>query len=747
MALPTLLAIALGAMNMAGNDAAVQFDAGALRITVDATGHVVSLYDTLGKRELLPVGKQPPLLYMTQRGKNLMPTAMIYDQRQSRLEITFGDPAIMVRVRVKVKPRHVTFELRTIAGCAPDHVYWGPYPTTIGKAVGEIIAVVRDDSFALGLQGLNLQTNGGANKTDAGGDIVASSAEIDGGVKGSAIAIFGCAAKDALATIGKIEVAEGPPHPMLDGVWAKQSQKSTFSYMIVPYGEGDIEGYCVFAGRAGLTYVYHPGPFETWGHFKLNPGGFPHGDESMKTCVEKAAAHGIGLGVHTLTAFITTNDPYVTPVPDPRLGRLGSSTLAAAIDEKAGEIPVADREAFVKGQNWGWSRKFVLLGQEIAEYTDVADNPLRLVGCKRGMFGTKASAHDKGADIGRLATHNYQTFYPGIDNGMADEMADRLVELFNNTGLRMMSFDGMEGLYDYGHGTWAAAHFVQRCYDGWKTYAISDASGLLHYLWHDHTRMNWGEPWGKAVREGMPEQRFANQDLFDRNLFPHMMGWFELRAAASGFEATTLDDMEWVLSKGAGYNAGFALVSDLGTMKANALTPTILDAVREWEAARNSGAFSAAQRERLKSTTGEWHLEAAGKARWKLWPVAFSKTLACAGNAAEWTVENKYKAQPLRFTLRVTGPDAIKSPAFEVGGQRLSFATEIKPGQYFVWEGNGKGSVCDADWRPVAEVAPDGAAEMPTGTHTVEFACDAPATTQVTARIKTLGDPESVGRR
>jgi hypothetical protein len=745
MAHLTIFALTLGAMNMAGNDAAVRIDAGALRITLSATGHVVSLYDTLGKRELLPVGKQPPLLYMTVGGRNVMPTAMA--KRPEGEEIVFGDSDVTARVRLKVHPTHVRFELVSVTGCAPDHIYWGPYPTILGKSVGEIIAVVRDDTFAVGLQGLNLQTNGGANKTDAGGDIVASAAENDGGVKGSAIALFGCAAKDALATIGRIEVAEGLPHPMLDGVWAKQSQKATFSYMIVPYGEGDIAEYCKLAKQAGLQFVYHPGPFETWGHFKLNPGGFPRGDETMKTCVQVATTYGIGLGVHTLTAFITTNDPYVTPVPDPRLGRLGSSTLSAAIDDKVAEIPVGDREAFVKTQNWGWSRKFVLIGQEIAEYADIADNPLRLVGCKRGMFGTKASAHDAGADIGHLATHNYQTFYPGIDNGMADEMADRLIELFNATGLRMMSFDGMEGLYDYGHGTWAAAHFVQRCYDGWKTYAISDASGLLHFLWHDHTRMNWGEPWGKAVREGMPEQRFANQDLFDRNLFPHMLGWFELRATSSGFEATTLDDMEWVLSKGAGFNAGFALVSDLGSMKANALTPTILDAVREWEAARNSGAFSMAQRERLKSTTGEWHLEAAGKGRWKLWPVAFSKTLTCAGASAEWAVENKFKAQPLRFTLRVTGPGTIKDPTFEIGGQRVTFATEIKPGQYFVWEGSGKATVCDANWHELSTVEPSGAADLPTASQTVKFTCDAAAATQLTARFRTLGDPESVGRR
>jgi hypothetical protein len=260
--------------------------------------------------------------------------------------------------------------------------------------------------------------------------------------------------------------------------------------------------------------------------------------------------------------------------------------------------------------------------------------------------------------------------------------------------------------------------------------------------------MNWGEPWGKAVREGMPEQRFANQDLFDRNLFPHMLGWFELRATSSGFEATTLDDMEWVLSKGAGFNAGFALVSDLGSMKANALTPAILDAVREWEAARNSGAFSAAQRERLKSTTGEWHLEAAGKARWKLWPVAFSKTLACPATSAEWTVENKFRAQPLQFTLHVRPHgSSLRHPTFEIDGQRVTFAAEIKPRQYLVWDGSGKASVCDADWRQIAEVEPDGAADMATGSQTIRFTCGAEGIPDVTVRVKTVGEPEPVGKR
>ena len=47
----------------------------------------------------------------------------------------------------------------------------------------------------------------------------------DGGVAGSKIALFGCPAKEALSTIGKIEIAEKLPHPILDGVWGKSGSR------------------------------------------------------------------------------------------------------------------------------------------------------------------------------------------------------------------------------------------------------------------------------------------------------------------------------------------------------------------------------------------------------------------------------------------------------------------------------------------------------------------------------------------
>lgn len=734
------------------------FEAAGLRAILGSAGTLRSIYDRTQKREYLAPGQPAPLLTLVLPDKTLAPVSSTFDPGSRRIKLTYGAEGISATVKVALAPTHLCFELEAVQGASPVRIQWGPFPTTIGRSIGETVGIVRDEQFALGIQALNIQTVGLAAARPFGSVLEAYAIEHDGGVKGSKIALFGCPEKEALATIGQIEVAEGLPHPMLDGVWGKVSPTAKLSYMISSFGENDIDEVCRYAGQAGLKYAYHPGPFETWGHFKLNPREFPDGDQSMKRCVEKAAGHGIRLGVHTLTGFITPNDPYVTPVPDPRLARSGSSTLSAAVDQKATEIPVREAESFKKPVPWNKPMNTVIIGQELVQFKSVSpQEPSRLLGCTRGAFGTKAAAHPAGADVGHLADHAYHTFYPGIENGMMDEMTSRLVQLGNNTGLRQISFDGLEGLSAYGYGEYARNRFVKQCYDGWKGEVVSDASNLLHYLWHVHTRMNWGEPWGKAMREGMAEYRFRNQAYFERNLFPRMLGWFQLLTAGGDLEATTLDDMEWVLAKAAGYDAGFAVVTGPGILKAHGQAADLLRAVKDWESLRLAGAFSEKQREALRQC--EFHLEAPPGGKPQLRPVVFSPSLFCPAAAegpaqATWEIENQFGRQPLRLVLYVlpaseAAVDArLKDPVVELGGQRVTFPVELKPKQYLVCRAGRTAVVYDANWNELARVQADAdVPNLPPGKHAVRFRCrwkGAPGA-KVRAKFETRGEPEPVG--
>ena len=85
----------------------------------------------------------------------------------------------------------------------------------------------------------------------------------DGGVIGSKIALFGCPVDQALETIGAIELAEGLPHPQIDGQWGKTSLKAAAAYLIMGFDEARFDEALSVCKKAGLRYLYHDGPFET----------------------------------------------------------------------------------------------------------------------------------------------------------------------------------------------------------------------------------------------------------------------------------------------------------------------------------------------------------------------------------------------------------------------------------------------------------------------------------------------------
>jgi hypothetical protein len=725
-------------------------------ISVDASGFVTGIVDARDARDYAPKGSRCPLLALVTGGQPATPTACEYDAGADVLTLHYLDGKVTTTVRVARRPTHVTFRLEKVEGASVSEVGWGPLLTTVSETIGGTVGVVRDGHVAIGIQSLGVETVGGASPAEGGSSLWAKATEHDGGVLGSGVALFLCPADQALARIGEIEVAEGLPHPMLDGVWAKVSPRATCASLIAPFGESDIDELVRRTRQAGLTYLYHPGPFRTWGHFQLDPGAFPEGDVSMRRCVERAEAAGVRLGVHTLTAFITTNDAYVTPVPDPRLARWGSSLLSMAVDGAQTAIRVSDPAPFRDKGTLG----ACIIQHEIVQYDSVsAAEPWTLEGCRRGAFGTQASAHGAGTSVGHLADHAYRTLYPGIENGMMDELTNRLVELFNSTGLRQISFDGLEGLSAYGYGEYSRNRFVKQCFDGWKPEVINDASNLLHYLWHIHTRMNWGEPWGAALREGMPDYRFKNQAYFEANLFPKMLGWFQLRLAGGDVPATSLEEVEWLLSKAAGFESGFALVSSTGEMNANGRTDAMLAAVREWETARAARAFSAEQRARLRAGDSDWHLEPREGGGWWLTPVSLVRFRFPEGQVqpgqpleSEWALNNPFGAQPCRFTIRVLGKagttEALREPEITVGGRQVTLRAEVKPGGYLIYGGAGKASVYDPNWNRTAEEAPD--VELPavgTGAQTVLFRCPAVGTgmpsVEVTFRLE--GEREPVG--
>ena len=616
---------------------------------IDKSGAVHAL--TANARDWLAPGQLSPLLSVRVEGKLHPANRARWNAAGSRLTLHYDGIKATATVSVRVHPSHVAFELAKLhTSHDVELVLWGPYPIDIRDLVGEVVGVVRNSEVAVGIQALNAKTLGGypseesdiepdGHETDDPGTYPGLPEELkkqqrwrgdtarvtpfgsslqaycrnrdrqriisnwgnekfvalpfnDGGVIGSKIALFASPASEALATIGEIEVAEGLPHPILDNVWAKTAPSATASYLIVDFGEATIDRAIAITQQAGLKYLYHSSPFETWGHFKLKPALFPRGWDGFRDCVERGRKAGLGLGFHTLSNFITPNDAYVTPVPDPRLARIGSSELTAGIDAIQTEIPIADPSWFQKKS----VLNTVMISEELVRYDAVsAEAPWRLLGCRRGEWGTKAVAHQKGESVGKLMDQGYKVFLS--DASLSEEIARNIAAFCNHTGAIQLSLDGLEGNWSTGMGQYGRTIFTQAWYNALKPELqgrmINDASNPGHFNWHIATRYNWGEPWYAGFSQSQTLYRLKNQLFYTRNLIPRMLGWFSIR------RETTTEDAEWLCARAAGYDAGFALATRFGsraTQAASAVSAmddkrsAILDVVQQWETARLSGA-------------------------------------------------------------------------------------------------------------------------------------------------------------
>jgi hypothetical protein len=647
---------------------------------VSATGVLSSIH--CGGRELIAPGVAAPLLSVRIAGTLHAANHAQWNAQQTRLKIGFDGVAATATVAVHVKASHVALELTDLDASAPVQlIVWGPYPTSIGDLIGEVVGVVRDAEVAVGIQALNVKTLGGypneesdiapdgviaddhgvypglpaalgekqnwrgdtAKATSYGSSlqaycrnrdhlrVVANWGQAqceappfaDGGVIGSRIALFAAPAALALDALGAIEVAEGLPHPTLNGMWAKQSPDATSSYLIADFGEETIDQAITMTRRAGLKVVYQSSPFETWGHFHLKPTLFPNGWEGFRGCVVKARMAGLGVGFHTLSNFITPNDPYVTPKPDPRLARIGASPLSTAIDAAQTEIPVNDAAIFRQKT----VLNTVMIGEELIRYGAVSDAaPWRLLQCQRGAWGAQAAEHAEGADAALLMDHGYKVFLTNA--ALSVEVAQKIAAFCNWTEAMQLSLDGLEGNWSTGMGQYGCSLFTDAWYEALKPtlrgQMINDASNPHHFTWHIATRYNWGEPWYAGFRQSQTLLRMHNQLFYTRNLIPRMLGWFSIR------KETTVEDVEWLCARAAGFDAGFCLVMNFeskaeqaagGVPALDARTGAILDTVRVWETARMSQAFPASLKPALQDVTRAFRLAEAGEDAWELRPV------------------------------------------------------------------------------------------------------------------------------
>ena len=706
-----------------------------LRVEVDGRGAIMKLVDRRTGRNHAPAGPPGFLVRVKAADRELEPTGL---RRGEEIWSFSFEGGIELRVQVAASRDYIRFKLeKAVRPGLIKAVLWGPLNTTISETVGEVVGVVRDRDFAIGIQALNTKTCGGKLVNDegtTGGRTTATKEEFGSSLQafcvnqardrtmtvwhqhknvpvkalegftleGSALALFGTAPASVLPLIGRIELAEGLPHPVIDGQWVKASKAAGRPYLIAAFSENDIDAMLEYTRRLGFPALYHSGPFKTWGHFDLLEDLFPNGRSGFKACVDKARALGLRVGAHTLTNFITTNDPFVTTAANRGLMAAGTARLQRDVDAAAAEI-VVDREDYFKQES---TLNGVLIGTEIVRYRGVTGTgPYILTDCVRGAFGTAAAPHAKGDEARKLMDHPYKTLFP--DWPMQEELIRNLAGFFNETGTAQLDFDGHEGTCYLGRGDYGHVHFVDAFLGQVDHLVVNGSSNIGHFYWHFNSYINWGEPWYAGFRESQSRYRFDLQPFYERNYMPNMLGWFLMTPD------TRLEDIEWMLARAAGYGAGYAFVAEYETFQKNPATDAIIAAIRTWEEAKDLGVFSVGQRARLKDPDRDFHLERTGEGRWSLqdyekFRFEHSKKVLQPGEPthSEWSFDNAYGPQPLHLHLLLTGEDGeAKDLTIEVDRFfKVAVPATLKKGQSLVWDGSERMVLYDEKGRKLETV-------------------------------------------
>ena len=778
----------------------ILFTTDTFELRLNNNGFVTSLIDKNSNVNYASKEQHSPLLAVRINNTYENPALLSWDDNSSIVTLTYPGSNTLASIKVERYQKYISFELSDIKSEKDiELVVWGPYATSISKTVGECVGVVRDDNFAVGIQALNPKTIGGyptteddvdpsfdifatnslvdisdsmkilyrgqtAKHTDFGSVIQAycrnrdkdriismwghshytAPAFADGGVLGSKIAMFGCPEGNTLDYIEAIEFGENLPHPELNGVWMKRAPEAAQAYIIYPFNETNIEEAIEFTKKTGLKYLYHGGPFKTWGKFELNPSEFPSNMDGLKKCVEIAGKSNIKLGIHTLSNFTTTNDPYVSPVPDKRLAKVGSSVLVSDINETQTEIEIKDPVFFNQMNNN--SLHGVIIGEELIRYEKVSDAaPWKLLNCRRGAWDTKAAPHKKEDIISKLMDHGYKVFLTDID--LTKEVARNIADIFNYTGIEQISFDGLEGAWSTGLGQYGLSLMIKEWHDHLKPECrsnINDASMTTHYNWHTFTRMNWGEPWYAGFRESQMNYRLMNQDFYRRNLIPCMLGWFKFDAN------TSIEDIEWLLARSAAFDSGYTLVTNKRNVENNGTSEVIIKAIREWENARLSRAFSKELKLEMEHIANEYTLTQTGEETWNLYPYNVQRfkhenMIRQPGEpvVSKWAFNNKYQRQPIQFIFKAT--DRISSLSIEIANfSTITIDGSLEKDEYLKYDGGSRINIYDKNWNLQRSVSVDEQRMIiPEGESQIIFSCAFAKTDDTTmfasAEMKTKG--------
>ncbi len=434
---------------------------------------------------------------------------------------------------------------------------------------------------------------------------------------------------------------------------------------------------------------------------------------------EKCRQAGLDLSLSVLANRIPTNSKLVTPKPSENLLKQGISYLQLPIDDSQTEFAVYHSDLF----DWPAHINVLQIGNELITYrtTEKSGDIQLFYHCVRGAFGTKRSAHPGKAIVHKLWDTPERTLLPDLE--LQDQMALSVAQKLAKTDYAILIFNDLKSYAYNDEGDQAIARFLDTIHK-YNPDKLLQGDLLTPTSRPYLSRVNENQLWSEPMRTKTVETLTEKQDFYGRQQMPWMIGNFQIHLADKIRRATTLEELEWFLSKPAAFDAGFGLDFSVEAMRRHGLADTMLNTINIWETLRLSGSFSDTQKEAFKDPYGNWHIEKGDDSTFLIYPQHISKRYFCDLKDDSWQWNNPY---PGRFALHIAveGKGCISEIDLCTPNGILHFPCTLRAGQLLVYDFDKTAYVCDKNYNKIKEILPQGVSFLEEGLSDISFTCEA----------------------
>jgi hypothetical protein len=632
----------------------IAFENQFVRYVVGADGTCQHFIDLQTGVDYAVAGPSSPCARVRQAGREFPASAAAY--ADGRLTLEFGDSGIQAVIGVTVEKRYLVLEVQSVSGEGVEALTFVDLSLT---GPGTLESPLVGCALALNLQ-THVPELPGANQR------LRAICYPRFGMVGARVALIGCP-PGQLREVMKEVVAAAPevPHSPLGGPWALDAPINRSSYLFMVPNEANVEECIRTLQSVGFNQVQIHGGGGTYrfGDCEPNRTTYPNGRASLKATIARLHQAGIYVGMHPYAFFIDKSCPWVTPVPDPRLAKDATFTLAEDLPADAVTVPVVESTESMSTITGFFVRNSVTLQieDELITYSGLSKQPpFAFTSCTRGAYGTRAAPHPAGTPVHHLK-ECFGLFVPDPETSLLEEVAQKNAEFFNECDFDTLYLDALDGEDVLGgpENSWHyGSKYVWLLWKHLKKPAAFEYSTFHHHLWYLRSRHGaWDHP-TRGYRQFIDLHVRSNQNN-ERMFLPSNLGWWAFRSwdPPQG-EPTFPEDIEYWCVKALGTDSGLSLQGyDPGRPSHQRLAAI----VKQYEELRHAGYFPEAIKAQLRVPGAAFTLIPQPQGQWGFRPVHVSrhKVQGEDGWSNIWKVENRFGRQPLQLrieALMAAGP-------------------------------------------------------------------------------------------